>query len=122
MPRALLTSIKARIRYYRSGVPLSGLIPQILLDVLAKVGVWIQPSHLVAEGVGEAGSRPAAEELAEYELGFLGPHDMKAIVGLPGRRLPLEDLLARLAEGKLCFGAKYRGEVVAFTWCNLTEG
>jgi len=103
-------------------VPLSGLLLQIFIDVLAKMDILIQPYHLVAEGLGNAGPQPVAGGVAEYALGFLGPHDMQAIATIPGRGLSLESLLSRLQEGKLCFGAKYHGEVVAFTWCNLTEG
>jgi GNAT superfamily N-acetyltransferase len=62
-----------------------------------------------------------AGELAEYEIGFLGPGDMRALAAIPGRRPSSETLLSRLREGKLCIGARYRGEIVAFTWCNLTE-
>jgi len=122
VPNSLLTAIKVRIRYYRSSVPLPGLVHQVLFDVLAKMGLLILPYHLVAEGMRNAGPRPSAGKLAEYEFGFLGPHDMKAIANIPGRRLSLAQLLSTLQEGKLCFGAQYRGEVVAFTWCNLTEG
>jgi GNAT superfamily N-acetyltransferase len=122
LPTLLLTSIKARIQYYHSTVPLSGLVPQILIDVLAKMRIFVQPYHLVAEGIRNAGPRPAAGKFTEFEFGFLGPQDMPAIASIPGRGLSLAQLLSRLQEGKLCFGAKYHGEVVAFTWWNLTEG
>jgi len=118
---ALLTRIKSRIRYYRTNVPLSGLALQVLVDVLAKMGILIQPYHLVAEGIQNVGPRPLAGELAEYEIGFLGPHDVPALAAIPGRMVSSETLLSRLQEGKLCVGAKYRGEIVAFSWCNLTE-
>jgi GNAT superfamily N-acetyltransferase len=113
--------VKARIRYYRANVPPSGLVLQILIDVLAKMGVLLQPYHLVAEGMKNAGPRPLAGELAEYEIGFLGPGDMPALAAIPGRTLSLEALLSRLRDGELCIGARYHGEIVAFMWCNLTE-
>ena len=103
-------------------MPLSGLVLQIFIDVLAKMHIFVQPYHLVAEGLRNAGPSPVAGKFAEYEFGFLGPHDMQAIAAIPGRGFSLESLLSRLQEGKLCFGAKYQGEVVAFTWWNLTEG
>jgi GNAT superfamily N-acetyltransferase len=93
----------------------------MLIDVLAKMGILIRPYHLVAEGLKNAAPRPLAGELAGYELGFLGPRDMPALAAIPGRVVSLETLLSRLQEGKLCIGAKYDGEIVAFTWCNLTE-
>ena len=126
MPRSLLITIssriRSRIRYYRRNVPLSGLGPQLLFDVLAKAGILIHPYHVVAESLGQVRARPPAEKFAEYEVGFLGPSEMPAIAALPGRTLSLEDLLSRLQVGKRCLGVKNRGEVVAFTWCSLTEG
>jgi GNAT superfamily N-acetyltransferase len=121
-PKSSLAVIGARVQYYRSSVPWFGLVPQILFDVLAKMKIFVIPYHLVAEGMRNAGPQPAAGKFAEYEFGFLGPQDMPAIAGIPGRELSLPHLLSRLQQGKLCFGAKYRGEIVAFTWWNLTEG
>jgi GNAT superfamily N-acetyltransferase len=121
-PKSFLTVIGARVQYYRSSVPWFGLVPQMLFDVLAKMQIFIIPCHLVAEGLRNAGPPPAAGKFAEYEFGFLGPQDMPALADIPGRGLSLPHLLSRLQKGKLCFGAKYRGEVVAFSWWNLTEG
>jgi hypothetical protein len=55
----------------------------------------------------------------EYAIGFLGPEDMKEIAEIPSRKISEEVLLARLGEGKKCFGAKYHGKLAAFTWCNF---
>jgi GNAT superfamily N-acetyltransferase len=46
---------------------------------------------------------------------------MKVISAIPYRSLSEEQLLLRLEEGKLCFGAKHRGIPVAFTWCDMNE-
>jgi GNAT superfamily N-acetyltransferase len=103
-------------------VPLSGLVPQILIDILAKMKIFVFPYQLVAEGMTTAESRSVARKFADCEFGALGPQDMPAIASIPGRGFSLEQLLSRLREGQLCFGAKYHGEIVAFTWLNLTEG
>jgi len=55
-----------------------------------------------------------------YELDFLGIQDMKMISGIRFRNeSSLEQLYRRLREGKRCYGMKHRGELVAFTWCDL---
>lgn len=122
MRQSLFTAIRERIRYYRHSVSLSGLGPQLLLDILAKGGILIQPYHVVAEGLEQVTARPSVETFAEYEVSFFGPAEMPVIAALPGRTLSLQDLLSRLQVGKLCLGVKHQGVVVAFTWCSLTEG
>jgi hypothetical protein len=46
---------------------------------------------------------------------------MKTISSIPGRHFTLteEYFLERLRNGQKCFGLKYRGELAAFTWCDL---
>ncbi|MGI9044878.1 MAG: GNAT family N-acetyltransferase, partial [Gemmatimonadaceae bacterium] len=47
--------------------------------------------------------------------------DMAELALMPGRDLAEADLQARLASGQMCLGARHRGSVVAFTWCNLRQ-
>lgn len=122
MRQSFSRALRERIRYYRHSVPLSGLGPQLLLDILAKGGILIHPYHVVVEGLEQVTTRPSAEKFAEYEISFFGLAEMPAIAALPGRTLSLQDLLSRLQVGKLCLGAKHRGTMAAFTWCSLTEG
>jgi len=57
----------------------------------------------------------------EYELGFLGLQDMKVIGSIPFREISYEEVLTRLKEGKMCFGAKQEGNLAAFSWCDIEE-
>ncbi len=92
---------------------------RLIFDGLMKIGIRIQPYYVVQEGLFN-GSLPHLETgFNEYEISFLKPQDMKAIAAIPGRIISEEELLLRLKEGKKCFGLKYRGELVAFTWCDL---
>jgi GNAT superfamily N-acetyltransferase len=98
-----------------------GFVVRVLIDGLAQVGLRIEPYYLMAEGIESRDPLPQAETFAECEFGFLGPQDMKAIAAIPDRRFSEGDLIRRLEEGGRCFGAKYRGAVVAFSWCDFTE-
>jgi hypothetical protein len=44
---------------------------------------------------------------------------MPEMASIPFRQISLEVLLTRLKQGKMCFGAKHRGQIVAFSWCDL---
>lgn len=121
MPDSLLTRSWLRIRYYRKGLPWYGLVLRVLIDGLAKLGFRIEPYYLMLEGVPAGGLPHLESGFSDYALGFLGPQDMKALAAIPGRVFSEEELLRRLQEGKLCLGVTYRGEIVAFTWCNLED-
>lgn len=121
MPGSLPTRTWRKVCYYWRSLPVYGFVVRILIDGLAKLGLRIEPYYLVVEGIASRNLLPEAETFAECEFGFLGAQDMKAIAALPDRRFSEEDLLRRLEEGEKCFGAKYRGAVVAFSWCNFTE-
>ncbi len=96
-------------------------ILRLIFDGLDKVGIKIQPYYIVVEGLFN-GSLPHLETgFDEYEICILGPQDMKEISTIPGRNISEEKLLLKLKENKKCFGLKYRGELVAFTWCNFEE-
>jgi GNAT superfamily N-acetyltransferase len=92
-----------------------------LIDGCAKLGLRIEPYYLMAEGLSLGTFSGRAEDFAEYEFRFLKERDMEALAALPGRTPSEAELIQRLQEGKCCFGVFYQGEVVAFTWWNLTE-
>lgn len=91
------------------------------MDCLGKIGIEIDLYYLVAEGLFNDTIPDLEAGFDEYELGFLGPEDMKAISDIPHRGFSEDQLLLRLKEGKMCFGVKYGGTIAAFTWCNLDE-
>ncbi|MEW6486521.1 MAG: hypothetical protein AB1578_01225 [Thermodesulfobacteriota bacterium] len=96
-----------------------GGLPRLLVDGLALLGITVRPFYLHREGLSLAGLRVFEEELAPLGVGFLGPGDMPALGELPGRSLPAPALLSRLERGQRCLGARWEGQVVAFTWCDL---
>ena len=121
MPESLLKRTQSKLRYYRKGLPVYGLVCRVLLDTLAKVGVLISPYYLVLEGL-QNGRLPHLEKgFEEYDFGFLGPQDMNALAAIPGRISSEADLLQRLAKGDKCFGVRYRADIVAFSWCNFSS-
>lgn len=95
--------------------------PRVVLDGLTKLGIKIYPYHVFLEGLFDGVQHPLKVRQDEYELGFLGPQDMKVIASIPFREISHEELLTRLRERKMCFGVKQRGRLAAFTWCDVEE-
>jgi GNAT superfamily N-acetyltransferase len=93
----------------------------VVLDGLAKARIKIQPYYLFVEGLFDGGMPHLEAGFDEYELGFLGPRDMGSISAIPYRYIARERFLLRLKEGKRCFAAKHRGNIAAFTWCDMNE-
>lgn len=119
MPESFLKRVRSKLRYYRKGLSVYGLVCRVSIDALAKVGVIVSPYYLVLEGLGNDRLPHLGGGFERYDFGFLESQDMKALAALPGRIFSEKDLLHRLKEGQKCFGVKYREEIVAFTWCSL---
>jgi len=91
-----------------------------VLDPLKKIGFIITPFYLYEEGLSGDIWKSRKDNFDQYEIGFLSPPDMKEIAALSrGDFSSEEKLLARLNDGQKCFGAKYQGKIVAFTWSNF---
>ena len=91
-----------------------------VLNPLHKIGLKITPFYLYEEGHFGAIWKSRKDDFDEYEIGFLSPRDMKEIAALSrGDWSSEEKLLARFNDGQKCFGAKYPGKIVAFTWSNF---
>lgn len=95
-----------------------GLVTQEILTKLAERGIKIDPYYLFVESL-----RPGLQDLETgfdgYEAGLLGCEDAKAIAS--GRAVSEQEILRRFRQGKLCLGTRYRGELAAYTWCDLEE-
>lgn len=92
-----------------------------LQGVLYRLGLNIVPFYFYEEGL-QVGPPDGYETLPdEINIRSLNPEDMKIIVGLPGREISEPVLQQRLTDGNRCLGAFYRGQLAAFTWCNLNE-
>ncbi len=109
----ILKLIWSKIRY--------GLVIQEVLVRLERIGIRIIPFYVCLEGSSNRRLPQLETGFDEYDIGFLEPQDMKIIAAIPRRNISEEKLLLMLKEGKKCFGVKYKGELVAFTWCDLEE-
>lgn len=94
---------------------------RLFFDGLGKVGIGIIPYYVILEGLFNNTLSHLETGFDEYEIGFLGPEDMKTIASIPGRNHKEEKFLSRLEKGNLCFGVKHHSQLAAFTWCNLQE-
>jgi hypothetical protein len=93
--------------------------PRVVLDGLAKLGIRIQPYYVVLEGLSDSVPQHLETRRNEYDLGFLELQDMQVIGSIPFREVTYEELVTRLEEGKMCFGAKQAGTLAAFSWCDI---
>jgi len=108
----VLKKIIAKISY--------GLVMQSILNQFEKIGFRIEPFLLYQEGVFSNYPEGWEDSFTDYEIGFLGPEDMKVIGAIPGRAYFNEErLFARLEEGKKCLGLKCNGDIAAFSWCDF---
>jgi hypothetical protein len=93
--------------------------PQLIIDILAKAGVYLQPYFLFLERMADEGTLKWGTLPPGYTIGFLNSEDMRLIAALPEKNTPEHVLKERLKNGNLCLGVKYYGDLAAFTWCNL---
>ena len=108
------------LEHIRSKARFSPLV-RLVLDVLSKAGIDIQPFYLFHEGIFGQTFIHQEDIFEEYWLGFLQEEDMGEIAAIKWRNIIEVELKLRLTEGKKCFGARYRGELAAFTWYNTKE-
>ncbi|MBM4258249.1 MAG: hypothetical protein FJ147_20430 [Deltaproteobacteria bacterium] len=120
MGNPLLRRTRAKVHYYMQGLPLHQAFLRILIDTVAKLGVRIEPFHLVREGLA-ARQRPSTMALTdEDQVRFLVAEDMPALAAIPGRPPTITDLQQRLRQGNHCLGILRQGTPFAFTWCDLS--
>jgi len=119
MENSLLIRTWVKIRYYIRGLLPHQALLRVLIDGCAKLGVRIEPFHVVVEGLA-FGRPPSVESLMDnYEVKFLTADDMPALATIPGRLPAEDDLQQRLREGKRCLGIMHQETPVAFTWCDI---
>jgi len=84
---------------------------------LKKIGIEITPTLLVREGLEPL---PTIDIDEKFEFGQLGEHDLPGVHRLrPG--MSLERYGNMLGNGKLCFGLKDSGSLVAKMWIDFEE-
>ena len=110
----------ARLKKIWNAVRHGLFLQKVRERLLGKVGIVVLPYYWTQEGTD--GDRPPerGRGLEGYSFESFGEEEVKALAALsPGRKEA--DMLARLREGKRCFGLKYQGRVAAATWCDLAE-
>jgi hypothetical protein len=107
------TYVKHRLQY--------DSLPQLMIDVFAKTGVYLQPFYFFLEGSSDKGVPERYNLPAGYTIGFMDADEIELLSALPERNIPAEELRERLKYGKLCLGVKYNGDLAAFTWCNMAQ-
>lgn len=108
--------IGRRLRY-------SGL-NRLLLEALAKVGGNFRPFVLFRESVFDSTVEDLVAEFDGYETKYLDADDMApiaALAELPGRDISENDLRQRLQAGNKCLAVINNGELMAFSWYDLTN-
>lgn len=88
---------------------------------LARIGIQVIPYYWIEEGCRDV-SLPPLRDDSNFTFEFLDAGDLKAIGSMepgvfPQRRV--EVLTKKLHNGSVCFGAKYKKELVAWTWTDF---
>lgn len=96
-------------------------LPQLMLDVFAKTGIYVQPFYFFLEGLSDMSAPKQYDLPTGYTIGFMGAEEMELLSALPERNIPAQELTERLKYGKRCLGVKYNGDLAAFTWCNMAQ-
>jgi hypothetical protein len=104
--------VRTKVRY--------GMIVHVIRRHILRLGIEISPYYLFIEGV-EKSAVPVIKGLEpDYSTGIFIPEDMK-LMHNNGSGFSPEDFLGFLRTGQKCIGVKYKGEVAAFMWINLSE-
>ena len=99
-----------------------GLILLIIRDYVAKLGIEIIPFYWMKETIPDKIQAHLDVDLNGYEFSFFGPEEIETICKLPERKFFHEEHITKVFnQGKKCYGAKYKGEIAAFTWFDLEE-
>jgi len=92
-----------------------------IYDALTSI-VRIIPCYLFRERLLQEEGLNVKPRLDGCEIAPLQSFDIRAISAHP-EVIESEDVLReRLANGCLCLGLKHRGDIIAYTWCNLRDG
>ena len=99
-----------------------GLIFLVIRDYLKKLGIDITPFYWMKETIPDKIQVNLEDDLNDYEFSFFGPAEIEAVCKLPEREFTSEEHITKIFnKGKKCYGAKYKGEIAAFTWFDLEE-
>lgn len=94
-------------------------VPMFILDIIGKFGIHVQPFYVIQEGLDESMEEEFAGRFPDFGFRYLNGEDMEHIASLVERRVPLQQLVSQLDEGRRCLGCLEGDDLVAFTWFNL---
>ncbi len=96
-----------------------GLILNVILARLAKIGIKLELFYIVLEG--DYNGKPQwSNEFSAYKTSFLGPPDLNEVANTHPWTT-LEKLHERLNQGHLCLALKHNNKIAAYTWTDLKE-
>ena len=99
-----------------------GLIFLVMRDYLKKLGIEITFFYWTKETIPDKIQVNLEDDLNDYEFSLFGPEEIKTICQFPERKFFSEEHVTKMFnKGKKCYGAKYKGEIAAFTWFDLEE-
>lgn len=98
-----------------------GLALSYMFDRLASIGIGITALHFTREFLIDETELNLNPELEPLVAGFLSPSEVKTIYDHPESREREEEIEKLLSANCLCFGLKYKDEIVAYTWCSLRQ-
>jgi len=95
----------------------------ILLRIYRTVSSLIQllPYYIVEGFYEDVVDLDFPLEMENSEFGLLTRDDMVFLGNHEESYLSTEELLRLLENGCLCFAVKYKGEIAAYSWCNLSH-
>lgn len=98
-----------------------GTLFEALQYRLESVGIVIAPYYWIQEGAEDIDLSQMPGGFEDYSFDFFGPDEIQQILASKTWNYTEDKLSARLKKGEKCFGAKYRGEIVAFMWMDFDE-
>jgi hypothetical protein len=99
-----------------------GLVMMIIRSRLTRFNIDISPYHWSLEA--DPGHQPPAipGDFGGYTFEFFGPKEMEMIgPRVSNQKTSVAQMIERLDQGMVCYGAKYKGEVAAFNWARLHD-
>ncbi|MCK5013067.1 MAG: GNAT family N-acetyltransferase [Candidatus Omnitrophica bacterium] len=99
-----------------------GLVMMVIRSRLTRFNIDISPYHWSLEADPERQPPEIPGHFDDYSFEFFGAKEMEMIgPRVSNQNTPVAEMLERLDQGLVCFGAKYKGEIAAFTWARLYD-
>lgn len=113
MLKETIKKMKSRARERR--------ILSYLFGSLPVIGIRIEPFYVTQEFPLDEMDRDMKPKLEPIVAEFLSPSEIEAAYAHPESEDLNVEKRKNLEDGCLCFGLKYKGDIVAFAWCNLRK-